>query len=89
MGVIPNITHEKFPQQSEYVGKKVELCFHYNTLEKVIATVVRDDKEEPGETIFLTLDGRIILSTECHWTLPKKELRPATFLRFKPYRNGK
>lgn len=84
MGVIENITHNKYPKQSNNLGKKVNICFHYNTENKIEAFIIRDDIEDPGETIFLTLDGRIIRSTECQYQFPDKdaEVKDELVIRF-------
>lgn len=69
MGVIKNITHDNFPKQSDWVGKTVNVTFHYDTNKTVLGTIVRDDKEEPWETI-IKVEGRYIRSTECQHSLP-------------------
>lgn len=68
MGVIQTITHNTFPKQGDSIGRKASLCFHYNSDLRVDAIVVRDDVENPFRTIFKTEDGRLILSTECHYS---------------------
>lgn len=69
MGVVRNIDFEHFPEQSEDVGKSVKVCFHYDTTNSIIGEIVRDDKEEPGITIFKLADNRYVLSTECQYQL--------------------
>lgn len=77
MGYFDNITYDKFPKQSNNVGKRVEVCFHYDTAKRIKGTIVRDDreprtinrKEYEGITIFKLDDGRYILASECHWNL--------------------
>lgn len=71
MGVVKNITMAEFPKQGHWVGKRCEVCFHYNTSQKVGAEVVRDDREEPFVTILKLDDGRYVLSTECQHTPPE------------------
>ena len=67
MGCVQNITWLDYPKQSEYVNRRVEVCFHYDTTKTMMGTIVRDDREEPGETIITLDDGRIIRGTECQF----------------------
>lgn len=60
-----NIDIDRYPKQGVHLGKKVRLCFNYNTQYTVIAECVRSDLESPYVAIFKTDDGRYILSTEC------------------------
>jgi hypothetical protein len=68
MGIEKNVGIDKFPKQGEMLGKKVEVCFNYETSKKMIGRVVRDDIEEPYKSIIKLRDGRYILSTECHYS---------------------
>ena len=67
MGVVTNITHEKFPKQSGWIGRTISVCFHYNASVRVRGVVVRDDMEEPNVMIIQLDNGRVILSTECQY----------------------
>ena len=58
MGCIDNITYEKFPKQSDRVGEKVNVVYHYDTSKSHDGTIVRWDTEEPFETI-IKLDATI------------------------------
>lgn len=69
MGVVANIKHDSFPQQGSYLGKRVNVCFHYDTENVVQGVCVRDDEGEPGKTIFQLDDGRYVLATECQYSL--------------------
>jgi len=71
MGVEKNINIDLFPKQGSWVGKKVEVCFHYDSSKCIYGTIVRDDSEEPGIGIIALDDGRYILTTECQHSLPK------------------
>ena len=75
MGAVGNITMRGFPRQGSYLGKRVRVCFHYDTADWTSGTVVRDDAEEPGRTIIRLDDGRYVLATECQYT-PPVEGRP-------------
>lgn len=71
MGVHPSIDHERFPKQSRHVGKRVEVCFHYDPTHALVGELVRDDAEPPFVGVIRLDDGRHVLSTECHYTLPR------------------
>lgn len=51
------------------MGRRVKVCFHYDTRQTVCGTVVRDDSEHPWKTIIRLDDGRYVLSTECQYTM--------------------
>lgn len=67
MGVVNNIDSVKFPKQGDYWGKRVRVCFNYDSSKTSIGIVVRDDAEAPGVMIIKLEDGRHVLSTECQW----------------------
>jgi len=68
MGCVENITAYKFPKQSEYVNRRCEVCFHYDTSVTILGTVIRDDREEPFETLIKLDDGRILRAAECQYS---------------------
>ncbi len=67
MGCVKTITAYSFPKQSEFVNRRCEVCFHFNTEKTKEGTIIRDDREEPFETIIRLDDGRLILATECQY----------------------
>lgn len=69
MGCVSTITWTDFPKQSEYVNRRVRVCFHYDTSRTIMGTIVRDDREEPFETIIVLDDGRILRGTECQYSI--------------------
>jgi hypothetical protein len=69
MGIVKNIGFDEFPKQGKYLGKKVFVCFHYDTSKTVDGRIVRDDVEEPWIVIIALEDGRYILSTECMYSI--------------------
>ena len=69
MGTISNVSYDKYPLQGDLIGKRVFICFDYDTEKSLPGTVIRDDAEEPHKTIIRLDDGRIILSTECQYRL--------------------
>jgi len=78
MGTQQNITRDRFPAQGKWVGKRVSVCFHYNTHDQVEGTIVRDDSEDPHCTIIRLDDGRHVLATECQYGLKEQHDRAAT-----------
>lgn len=68
MGNVDQIDFARFPEQGNWLGKRVLVCFHYNTSMCLAGEVVRDDSEEPGVGIIRLHDGRHVLMTECQWT---------------------
>lgn len=71
MGAHANITHDTFPAQSDWVGRRVRVCFDYDTSKTIDGTVMRCDVEEPGLMIIHLDDGRCVLSTECMYSLKR------------------
>ena len=70
MGCIKTITHEKFPKQSDrMIGQRVQVCYHYNTKHYHYGEIVRNDTEEPFETIIKLDDGRYLRGEECQYSL--------------------
>lgn len=72
MGVRSNIDINTFPKQGSQLGKRVEVCFHYNTEQTIRGVIVRDDDEHPFIAIIRLDDGRYVLTTECQYS-PLKE----------------
>ena len=71
MGVVQNISIDSFPRQGDYLYKRTDVCFNYDTSKLVGGTVIRDDREYPFFTIIRLDDGRIVLSSECQHTVPE------------------
>ena len=75
MGCIDTITYDKFPKQKDKnykypqfkVGSRVEVCYHYDTSKCHYGTIVRDDLEEPFETIIKLDNGRYLRAVECQF----------------------
>lgn len=86
MGCVKTITYNTFPKQKDKgyrfpemaVGANVKVCFHYDTSHFVRGRIVRDDLEEPFETIIRLDDGRYIRGTECQFSYVLKEDRGKT-----------
>ena len=75
MGCVETIDVYRFPKQSEYVNRRCNVCFKYDTTRWIKGTIIRDDREEPFETLIRLDDGRVIRGTECQysmWHKPKE-----------------
>lgn len=77
MGNHPNLTHNRYPRQSGNLGAKVDVCFHYDTSNKIPGTIVRDDREAPWISI-IRLDEevegmpRFVQADECQYSTPRR-----------------
>lgn len=69
MGCVNNITPDKFPRQGSYLGRNVEVCFHYDTSATLRGKIIRDDAEEPGELIIHLENGWVVRASECQYSL--------------------
>ena len=70
MGCIKNIAFDKFPKQKKedglfYIGQRVKVIYHYDTTKFHFGTIVRNDIEEPFETIIKLDNGRYLRDVEC------------------------
>ena len=76
MGCIDTITYDKFPKQKDEnyiyprfkVGSRVKVCYHFDTSKYHYGTIVRDDLEEPFETIIKLDNGRYLRAIECQFS---------------------
>lgn len=77
MGVVNTIDYDHFPKQADEnykyprLGKRVKVCYKYDTARTHMGTIVRDDIEEPGETIIKLDNGRYIRAEECQYSILK------------------
>ena len=82
MGCIDTITYDKFPKQKDKnykypefkVGSRVEVCYHFDTSKYHYGTIVRDDLEEPFETIIKLDNGRYLRAVECQYSYIDEEV---------------
>lgn len=78
MGCINTITYHHFPKQNDSscefpsIGKRVEVCYHYNTKYTHMGTIIRDDREEPYETIIKLDNGRYVRGVECQYSFVRE-----------------
>ena len=75
MGCVSTITAYKFPEQSSHVNRRCRVYFHYDTTKWIMGTVIRDDREEPFETLIRLDDGRMIRGSECQYSLNYGEVQ--------------
>ena len=73
MGCVSTVSFDKFPEQSKWRGKQVNVYFHYDTSKEVKGTIVRDDREDPYRTIISLEDGRYVLGIECQFTVIRRD----------------
>ena len=82
MGCIDTITYDKFPKQKDEnykypqfkVGSRVKVYYHYDTSKYHYGTIVRDDLEEPFETIIKLDNGRYLRAVECQYSYMDEEV---------------
>lgn len=67
MGAVTQIDSVRFPVQGAWMGKRVRVCFNYDTSKVLLGCVVRDDAEAPGRMIIKLDDGRHVLADECQF----------------------
>jgi len=73
MGVVNNIDYDHYPLQADAnykypsVGKRVKVCYEYDTSRYHYGIIVRADIEEPGETIIQLDNGRYLRAVECQY----------------------
>ena len=74
MGIVDNISMNKFPKQGSWLGKRAKVIFRYDD-PIIMGTIVRDDSEEPWRTIISLDDGRVVLATECMYSPVSEEVK--------------
>ena len=69
MGYVDSIRHDSFPAQHyrSREGRRVYVCFHFDTAHKLPGVVVREDIAPPFVTIIRLDDGRHVLASECQY----------------------
>ena len=68
MGCVKTIDWLRFPPQSGYINRRCQVCFHYDTEHFVEGTIIRDDSDEPYETLIRLDDGRTVRGAECQYS---------------------
>ena len=72
MGVKANISADTKPKQGSWLGRRVEVCYHYDTSKREEGRIIREDAEGTGISIILLDSGFPVLTTECQYS-PIKE----------------
>ena len=69
MGCVAGISIDRFPKQSDDLGSRVEVCFFFDVERTIGGTIIRDDREDPYETIIRLDDGRVVRGVECQYSI--------------------
>jgi hypothetical protein len=70
MGVYSWVGIKKFPVQGTSLGKRVRVIFNYDLTEETLGTILRYDAAGAERITAIQLDdGRIVLGTECQYSL--------------------
>lgn len=69
MGCVPTISMSRFPKQSKVVNRQCNVCFNYDIDNAIKGTIIRDDCEEPYETLIRLDDGRVVRGVECQYRI--------------------
>jgi hypothetical protein len=91
MGCVDTISYDKFPKQSDndykypQLGKRVKVCYHYDTSKFHYGVIVRDDNEEPFRTIIALDNGIYVLGSECQYSFADE---PSNDNESKPTEDG-
>lgn len=73
MGMVENISADRWPRQSGLLGARASVCFHYDTSRLFDGVLLRSDVEAPWLTIIQLDNGRVVLGTECQYSpVPRK-----------------
>jgi len=71
MGCTDYIDYTKYPKQTNLIGEKVKVCYHYDSSRHHFGTIIRDDKELPFNTVIQLDNGRVLLAIECQYSFLK------------------
>ncbi len=73
MGCKNYMAWNKYPKQGSWLGKRVEVCFHYDKTPEHIfkGRIIREDmiEETQGLTIILLDNGRVVTTLECQYSM--------------------
>jgi hypothetical protein len=67
MGVVNTVGFDIFPKQGVDLGKRVRVCFDYDTSRVIEGVMVRCDQEEPFVQIIKLDNGNYVLTEECQY----------------------
>lgn len=80
MGVVPSVGFDRFPKQGTWLGRRVQVCFDYDTSRTIGGTIIREDDEPPGLMLINLDDGRTVRSVECQYSLLRIEAEPSALI---------
>jgi hypothetical protein len=73
MGVKTGISMDAWPEQTDWVGRRVDVCFLDDASHRIAGEIVRDDISGNRPITIIKLDdGRYVLNTECQYSPPKR-----------------
>lgn len=64
-----NINYDEKPKQSDWLNRKVVVCYNYETDKTENGVIVRCDEVQPGIMLIQLESGFILRSTECQYRL--------------------
>lgn len=67
MGNVAGVSATEYPRQGGLVGKRVRVCYHYDTENVTEGVCIRDDMSAPYETILQLDNGRVVRGAECQY----------------------
>jgi len=68
MGIVKGVSFSDYPIQGSNLGKRVSICYNYNSALRHEGVCIRDDMGEPFRTIFQLDNGRVLDAVECMWS---------------------
>lgn len=74
MGCVSWINIDRYPKQSDDLYNRVEVCFFFDVSRTIGGTIIRDDRDEPYETIIRLDDGRVIRGAECQYSIQRRRI---------------
>lgn len=73
MGYVETIDYDNYPEQSKNIGRRVVVCYKYDTTKMHEGEIIRDDVGEPGETLIKLDNGRYLRAAECMFQFVNEE----------------
>lgn len=64
-----SVSYSEFPKQGQYVSARVKVAFNYDFTKTLFGKVVRDDAEQPFQTIIRLDSGLYVLGEECQYQI--------------------
>lgn len=67
MGCVNYINYTFYPEQATDLGRKVKVCYYFDSSKVHYGTIIRSDVSEPYLTIIKLDNGRVLLASECQY----------------------